>query len=88
MKPSAILQEAARNMELGHEKYSCIAVRNAIPDCSDSVYSMAFREQPAARAYAVLLGRLPTLSDFHSESVDHRIVALCIAAAIAKSEGK
>ena len=90
MKPSAILREAARLVESrgAEEWWSCIAIQQAAPLWA--IWWRASPLPPVGEAYAVLLGRLPTEDDFGKGKAanNHRVVALCLAAAIAESEGQ
>ena len=103
MKPSEILRKAAKLVEDG-EEFSCWAVSCAIagiphpgPECMHA-QSLEFAAHPAAKAYAALMGYLPNVHDFvdnedgyyiaEDEARGHRVIALCMAAAIAESEGK
>jgi hypothetical protein len=94
MKTSVILRRAAKLIEEGHYEFSCVAIKNSLSknEKIDTVYDRQFTNTKAARAYAILLGRLPEWEDFDietegivstSDSQNHRVIALCLAAAIA-----
>lgn len=84
MKSSEILRKAARRVEAGANTYSCCAIAEAHRNHYDALL-----------AYSCLWGRFPTESDFMGECFDtpeddarnHRVVALCLAAAIAEDKG-
>ena len=89
MKSSEILREAARLVESGQHTFSCHAISDAA-----GLDDVCCTDTGAHKAYAILLGRLPDVSDIwrgltgrREEGTNVRVMALCLAAAIAESEG-
>lgn len=84
MKPSQILREAARLVERGKYSGGCAAILWA---------RVPYEDRGAAREYFHLLR--PSKSsdsgywwDFDPQGKSARIIGLCLAAAIAESEGE
>lgn len=98
MKSSEILREAARLIERGIEEFSCKAVARALGIYKGRDVTPYWRVEPvvlrtpAIAAYSVLWERPPSSCDFADEITqegrDERVIALCLAAAIAESEGQ
>ena len=89
MKSSEILREAARLVESEQHTFSCHAISDAA-----GIDDLCSTDTEAHKAYAILLGRLPSVSDIwhgmtgnRQEVTNVRVMALCLAAAIAESEG-
>ena len=82
MKSSEILRKAARLVEAGQCSFGCVAV--------DVVTQWNFSEALKACEYIYLF--MPVTMDkgggfWPMRSKSHRIIGLCLAAAIAESEG-
>jgi hypothetical protein len=98
MKPSAILREAARRIEARHYGFGCVVMAEIIRDSykpSEVIWDEA--DAQAAEIADRWLRPLaaPRISEpkqrktgWFDLDCDLRVTALCLAAAIAKAEGK
>lgn len=97
MKSSEILREAARIVEGGEEAHSCCAIYAAIkafgpPSFNDALYEVVGRYNPLYLPDAPYPASLFWAG--HKDDIsaaawtsDDRVIALCLAAAIAEDEG-
>ena len=93
VKPSEVLRLAAQLIECGAEEYSCAAIKRVLGFPNVSIFSAEFARMPELVAYSELWGRMPLISDFEfafdgQDPQNLRVLALCMAAAIAEAEGK
>lgn len=87
MKASKVFREAAKKIELGYQNFCCnaisfVVVSDTFLQCEERDY---FRKIYGKRNGGYLGWYGSTLK---KENQDARIIALCLAAAIAESEGK
>jgi hypothetical protein len=91
MKSSEILREAARSVERGLDSYGCWA----IVDAAEADYGLSLEETiknsaPATKAmtyFRLLSPRIAFSTWWDFDDQGPRIIGLCLAAAIAESEG-
>lgn len=88
MKPSQILREAARRIDAGEDPCGCWAIDGAYGDDKHHAHKWRAKEffhliAPHANTIGVWFGG--TWSPINQS---RRVIALCLAAAIAESEGQ
>lgn len=86
MKSSKILRKAARMVDRGYDEGGCCAIIDSAPIRTDADYERAMKR------FEMVKPRRTNTNlywwDIHSkEGNDARIIGLCLAAAIAESEG-
>lgn len=87
MKPSVVLMKAAKLIECGSQRLSCLAIdeasRTSAKGYADAKLIFSELFEPPSRRGLVWFGQSKD-----PRNQDRRVIALCLAAAIAESEGK